>query len=150
MRKERTDPTVCPRFARFASTPGSPYKRSEGRTRPHGLSGKELSEVRKKKRLSLKKVAEPSRISAAYLHKIESGLVNDPSPRVLARIALTLDVSYLRLMELAGYLDEMQLAKARARETAPKPHPLVGQRLSLAEWQAISTFIKELISHRKT
>ena len=110
--------------------------------------GKELNKSRKDKGASLEVVAGPAKISAAYLHKLERGVVNNPSPRVLARIALALEVPYLRLMELAGYLDETQLAEARMRESSPKPHPLAGQQLSSAEWRQVADFIKQLVAQR--
>lgn len=110
--------------------------------------GEELARARGRKGLSLEAVAEPAKISGAYLHKLERGMVNNPSPRVLARIAVSLDVPYLRLMELAGYLDEKQFAKARLRESSPRPHPLSGQRLTPEEWKAVGAFIKKLVAQR--
>ena len=112
--------------------------------------GKELRKLREEKRVSLETVAGPAKISAAYLHKLERGIVKSPSPRVLARLAVVLEASYLRLMELAAYLDEVQLAEARLRESSPHPHPLAGQQLTLEEWQAVGAFIKMLIAQRKT
>jgi transcriptional regulator with XRE-family HTH domain len=108
----------------------------------------ELRSARQAKGLSLEAVAGPAKISAAYLHKLERGVVDNPSPRVLARIAVALEVPYLRLMDLAGYLDETQLAAARMRESSPKPHPLAGQQLTREEWRAVGDFIKQLVAHR--
>ena len=110
--------------------------------------GKELRKGRESKGMSLEAAATPAKISATYLHKLERGVVSNPSPRVLARIAVALEVPYLRLMELAGYLDEMQLAEARMREAAPQPHPLAGQQLTCEEWRKVGGFIKELIATR--
>lgn len=112
--------------------------------------GRELAKSREKKGLSLEAVAGAAKISAAYLHKLERGVVNSPSPRVLARIAVPLEVPYLRLMELAGYLDETQLAEARMREALPGPHPLAGQQLSSEEWRAVGAFIEKLVAQRTT
>jgi transcriptional regulator with XRE-family HTH domain len=112
--------------------------------------GEELQQARVIKSMSLKAVAGLARISATYLHKLERGVVHNPSPRVLTRIAVALEVPYLRLMELAGYLDELQLAEARPREEAPKPHPLAGQQLTLEEWRAVDDFIKKLIAKRSS
>ena len=77
--------------------------------------GEELKKVRARRGLSLQSAAQPSRITAPYLQKLERGVVDTPSPRVLARLANTLEISYLHLMDLAGYLDEEQLAEARGR-----------------------------------
>jgi transcriptional regulator with XRE-family HTH domain len=110
--------------------------------------GQELAKVRENKALSLEAVARPAKISGAYLHKLERGVVDNPSPRVLARIAVALDVPYLRLMGLAGYLDETQLAEARMRESLPQLHPLAGQELTPEEWKAVGAFIKILVAQR--
>jgi transcriptional regulator with XRE-family HTH domain len=112
--------------------------------------GNELKKAREGKSLSLASVAEPANISAAYLHKLERGVINSPSPRVLARLAVVLEVSYLRLMEMAGYLDEEQLARVRLREPSPQPHPLADQQLAPEEWRAVGAFIKMLIAQRET
>ena len=111
--------------------------------------GKELQSARKGKHLSLNTVAEPSNISATYLQKLERGLVNSPSPRVLARLAIVLDTPYLHLMELAGYLDEEQLAEITLRTDKPKQHPLANQHLTPEEWKRVGTFIRDLISQRR-
>ena len=64
-----------------------------------------------------------------------------------ARLAKALDLPYLRLMELAGYLDEEQLVEFQARR--PKPHPLAGQNLTPEEWREVGAFIKELVARRQ-
>jgi transcriptional regulator with XRE-family HTH domain len=112
--------------------------------------GNELKKSRENRGASLEAVAGPAKISATYLHKLERGVVGSPSPRVLARIAATLEISYLRLMELAGYLDEMQLAEVRERQPSPTPHPLAHQQLRPDEWRAVGDFIKTLIAERKS
>jgi transcriptional regulator with XRE-family HTH domain len=110
--------------------------------------GRALRSTRTKRYLSLESVAGPAKISAAYLHKLERGTVNNPSPRVLARVAAVLEIPYLRLMELAGYLDEEQLAEAQAR--VPRPHPLAKQQLTPEEWKAVGGFIEQLVAQRQT
>jgi transcriptional regulator with XRE-family HTH domain len=108
--------------------------------------GEELRTSRKSCRASLETVAGSAGISAPYLLKLERGEVNSPSPRVLARVASALDLSYLRLLELAGYLDEEDLTTLENR--SPRPHPLADQALSEAEWKRVAAFIKELIAQR--
>jgi transcriptional regulator with XRE-family HTH domain len=109
--------------------------------------GDELRDSRKAIRASLDTVAGSAGISAPYLLKLERGQVNTPSPRVLARIAAALEIPYLRLMGLAGYLDEEELAAVRAR--APKPHPLAGQSLTEEEWREVGEFINQLVARRR-
>jgi transcriptional regulator with XRE-family HTH domain len=108
--------------------------------------GNELRESRKAAQASLEKVARSANISAPYLLKLERGLVNTPSPRVLARLASALDLSYFRLMELAGYLDEEQLAALTDR--SPRPHPLADQTLTPDEWHEVGAFIGRIIAGR--
>lgn len=108
--------------------------------------GKALNRAREGKGLSLEAAAGPANISGAYLHKLERGVVGSPSPRVLARIATVLEVPYLRLMELAGYLDEERLAEARTK--APLPHPLADQDLTPEEWKQVGALIEKLVAQR--
>jgi HTH-type transcriptional regulator, competence development regulator len=111
--------------------------------------GEALRDAREERGLSLSATAEPARISAAYLHKLERGVVDNPSPRVLARVAAALEMPYLRLMQLAGYLDEMQLAEVRRREPSAQDHPLAGQHLTPEEWRAVGVFIEDLYRKRE-
>jgi transcriptional regulator with XRE-family HTH domain len=110
--------------------------------------GLELQNARKDRRESLDAIARPARISATYLQKLERGEVNNPSPRVLGRLAVVLDVEYLRLMELAGYLNEEELAEERVKNASIKPHPLANQQLTSEEWSAVGAFIKYLVAQR--
>jgi transcriptional regulator with XRE-family HTH domain len=110
--------------------------------------GVALHDAREELGLSLAAVAERASISAAYLHKLERGVVDNPSPRVLARVAVALQMPYLRLMELAGYLDETQLAEVRRRRPSAIDHPLAEQQLTPREWRAVGEFIGELYQKR--
>jgi transcriptional regulator with XRE-family HTH domain len=105
-----------------------------------------LRDTRQARQASLEAVAHPARISAPYLLKLERAQVLSPSPRVLARLATVLELPYLRLMELAGYLDEEEVAQAQRRTR--EPHPLAGQRLTQAEWREVGAFIRRLIAQR--
>ena len=110
--------------------------------------GEELHESRESRGLSLHAVAQSAKISAAYLHKLEKGVVKSPSPRVLRRLAGVLGVDYLRLMQLAGYLGEDEVADERVRHPAPRPHPLADRELTQDEWREIGAFIQELVARR--
>ena len=105
--------------------------------------GHELRTARKQKDLTLQEVAEPAKISLTYLQKLERGVVNSPSPRVLKRLAEVLGVPYPRLMELADYL---------VPEPSPYPHipkELADKRLSEAEWRAVLAFVEFLEAQRQ-
>jgi transcriptional regulator with XRE-family HTH domain len=66
--------------------------------------GDELRVARTAKGLSLEAASRAAKISQGYLHKLEAGRVENPSPRVLQRLGDVVGVSYRRLMELADYL----------------------------------------------
>jgi transcriptional regulator with XRE-family HTH domain len=112
--------------------------------------GTELRKARDQMGVSLQAIADTANISTAYLQKLERGEVSTPSPRVLRRLASSVGLPYLGLMELAEYLDKEELAEARLREPSPRPHPLAGQRLTPEEWRAVGAFIKTLVAERKT
>lgn len=85
------------------------------------LLGAELKRVRTARGLSLESAGAAAKISQGYLHKLEAGRVNSPSPRVLQRLSEVLDVPYRQLMELADYLMPQDTRTAspteRSRET---------------------------------
>jgi transcriptional regulator with XRE-family HTH domain len=74
------------------------------RTTPPSALGTRLRDVRELRGLSLRAVADPAGISAAYLQKLERGSVESPSPHALHALAEVLDTSYSDLMALAGYV----------------------------------------------
>jgi transcriptional regulator with XRE-family HTH domain len=74
-----------------------------------GLASR-LKEARSRHRMSLETASGAAKISSAYLHKLEAGRVQTPSPHVLRRLATVLEIPYLDLMALAGYLDGPETA----------------------------------------
>lgn len=66
--------------------------------------GEELGRARAAHGLSLEAASRAAKISQGYLHKLEAGRVENPSPRVLQRLSEALEVPYRQLMELADYL----------------------------------------------
>ena len=106
--------------------------------------GRELLSARQASGRSLRDVAGESDISAAYLQKLERGQVDEPSPKILQRLAAVLQLDYRKLMELAGY----DLPPSRVRR-----HPL-GARfaaadLTEAEQRAVAAFIDHLVAQRE-
>ena len=111
--------------------------------------GNQLKAVRQVKRLSLTAVAQPAKISAAYLQKLEAGVVKNPSPRVLQRLAGVLDVSYSRLMELAGYVMPSRDDEAAGRfRGGLVDEALRGEDLTEEEWRAVAAFVSYLRGQR--
>jgi transcriptional regulator with XRE-family HTH domain len=109
--------------------------------------GDELKRARDAMDTSLQTVAMSANISTAYLQKIERGLVDTPSPHVLRRLAASLRVDYLNLMQLAMYLDYDEAALVRAR--MPAKHPLANAKLTPEQWLAVGKFISGLTRERQ-
>lgn len=110
--------------------------------------GGQLKAVRRVKRLSLVAVAQPAKISAAYVQKLEAGVVKNPSPRVLLRLAGVLDVSYSRLMELAGYVMPSRDETAGRSRGGLVDEVLRGEDLTEEEWRAVAAFVSYLKEQR--
>ena len=107
--------------------------------------GQELRSVRLTLGLSLKAVAEPSGISAAYLQKLETGDVKNPSPNVLHRLSATLNVPYAGLMERAGYV----VPDKGEAPASPFSFALSAANLTAAERRAVAAFIAHLRDQRE-
>jgi transcriptional regulator with XRE-family HTH domain len=90
-----------------------------------------LREARGQRELSLEAAAREADISAAYMHKLEAGRVNSPSPHVLRRLAGALGVGYSELMELAGYLEPA--TERREKPMAPGKAPTNSEIVRLLE-----------------
>jgi HTH-type transcriptional regulator, competence development regulator len=102
--------------------------------------GARLKEVRDLRNLSLKAVAEPADISAAYLQKLERGEVKAPSPHILHRLSQVLAVPYQQLMELAGYV-----VPSADSETTPRgnllAHALSSEDITEDEAQELARYL---------
>jgi transcriptional regulator with XRE-family HTH domain len=111
----------------------------EVRVTPKQL-GQELQVVRKMRKLSLQAAATPAGISAAYLQKLERGVVKEPSPRVLYGLSEALTVPYDRLMSLAGYVVPSADAE-RSANTSVLGFALSSERLSEDESKALAEYL---------
>ena len=98
--------------------------------------GDELKQARTVRGLSLDAAGRAAQISQGYLHKLEAGRVNTPSPRVLERLGTVLGIPYERLMELAGYVPPRPQEATMPRATAPTNHELA---------RLLEAVLKELI-----
>ena len=70
----------------------------------HQTLGDFLRSLRIKAKLKLREVEERSGVSNAYLSQLETGKINKPSPHIIHKLASAYDVSYERLMIMAGYI----------------------------------------------
>ena len=99
--------------------------------------GATLRSVRETLGRSLKAVADPAEISAAYLVKLERGDVVSPSPHVLHRLAGALGVDYLELMRLAGYV----VPEANSRGGNALAQALSSEHLTDDEAKAVAAYL---------
>ncbi len=65
--------------------------------------GSVLRQAREIRGLTALEAARGARISGAYLSKLESDAVKQPSPHVLLRLSEALAIPYAELMRLSGY-----------------------------------------------
>ncbi|RLI97253.1 MAG: XRE family transcriptional regulator [Candidatus Aenigmatarchaeota archaeon] len=65
--------------------------------------GSFLKRTREEKDMKLRVVEELVGISNAYLSQLENNKIANPSPKVLHKLAGCYGVSYVQLMQLAGY-----------------------------------------------
>lgn len=109
--------------------------------------GSELAQLRSLRQQTLRAVADAAGISSAYLLKLERDDVQTPSPHVLQRLAEHFAVSYMSLMQLAGYrtTDDWQ--------PAPKPgvlaDALMAEPLTEEEERAVAAFLATLRSQAR-
>ncbi|WP_100012318.1 helix-turn-helix domain-containing protein [Lentibacillus sediminis] len=75
-----------------------------------------IRNARSKKGLSARKLAEKSGVSQAYLSQLETGQNNKPSAEILQKISKGLDISYLELMDEAGYLTNLDEIEEAIKE----------------------------------
>ena len=104
--------------------------------------GLELRRLREMRGLTLREVSEAAEISPAYLLKIEKGGVHSPSPHVLERISRFFGVSYLGLLDQAGYVtSDSELKRQRPGVLASA---LASESLTESEQKAVSAFLAAL------
>jgi transcriptional regulator with XRE-family HTH domain len=70
--------------------------------------GRYLASIRKDRDLSLRAVEEKTKkqVSNAYLSQIENDKISQPSPNILHALAELYEVSFEKLMSMAGYIVE--------------------------------------------
>ncbi len=103
--------------------------------------GAQLHEVRRLKEKSLKAVAEPAGISAAYLQKLERDEVKRPSPHVLHALAEVLGVPYMTLMEAAGYVVPVADEK-KVKPGSVLAHALSSENITDEEAEALARYLR--------
>lgn len=94
-----------------------------------------LRRAREAKDWSLARVAKAAEISTAYLNKLESGNVQQPSPHILHRLSTALQLPYIELMRVAGYV-----VPATAGRSIPLRNALLG-KLTADESEELARYL---------
>lgn len=106
------------------------------------MPANELARVIKAKRevkgLSLAKAAHAANVSPAYLSKLEGAGVQRPSPTLLHQLAPVLDIPYVELMRLAGYV----MPNEKKRPTAGLATALLSEKLTEDEASQLLTYLR--------
>lgn len=104
--------------------------------------GQELAGLRRLAGQSLRLVGEATGFSAAYLLKLENGDVTSPSPHALRALANHYGVSYVALMDLAGYAVSEEYAESAAHGVLADA--VAGQPMTAEEQRAVAAFLVSL------
>lgn len=70
--------------------------------------GEDIKKMRNKKGLSSRELARRAGVSQAYISQLETGKNNNPTNEMIKKIAKGLDMSYIELLQKAGYLEEAE------------------------------------------
>src|SRR5215210_1100229 len=109
------------------------------------LLGEFIRTQRKLARLSLRELADMTKVSNAYLSQIERGL-HQPSFRVLQAVAQALNVSAETLLAQAGLMvqaGEVAAAGANATELAIRSDPLLNEGQKEALIQVYRSYVAQ-------
>jgi transcriptional regulator with XRE-family HTH domain len=106
-----------------------------------------LRQTREQRGYSLRLVESETKVSNAYLSQLERGIITEPSPHVLHRLAVFYKIPYESLMEAAGYI--VPKASQKTTESGGIAMAAKTAHLSRHEEQMVSDFIKMLVQNRK-
>jgi transcriptional regulator with XRE-family HTH domain len=109
------------------------------------LLGEFIRSQRKLARLSLRELADMTKVSNAYLSQIERGL-HQPSVRVLQAVAQALNVSAETLLAQAGLMvqaGEVATAGVNATELAIRSDPLLNEGQKEALIQVYRSYVAQ-------
>lgn len=103
--------------------------------------GGELRRLRLLKSETLREVEKATGVSNAYLSQIETDKINEPSPRILQKLAAHYEASYEELMETAGYLATRSPQKAEAQGVAARTVEIaaMAENMTDEQWKFIKT-----------
>lgn len=104
------------------------------------MIGKNILSIRKKKGMTLSELAERANISKSYLSNIERNINQNPSIKVLERIAGVLDVDLLSLIQTIDYVHT--LPEKELIEFASELKKLGVEKEHLSDYKTLVEFIR--------
>ena len=103
-----------------------------------------LKERRKNLGKTLREAEKDTGISNAYLSQVENGRINQPTPKILRELSEYYEISYQRLLELAGHpIVSPYQGKIRHRISAEF------EDLSAAETRELKDYLRFIRSRRR-
>jgi transcriptional regulator with XRE-family HTH domain len=103
--------------------------------------GRLLAEARRRKNLSLRAAEAATGISNAYLSQLESGKIQEPSPKILFKLAEHYGLRYEHMLELAGYPTQSAGDRTEASRLAARLGPTTTE-----EEEALAEYLEFLRS----
>ncbi|TDB38236.1 MAG: XRE family transcriptional regulator [Actinobacteria bacterium] len=113
--------------------------------------GSELARIRHLRGASLKVVSDAAGMSPTYLQRLERDEIASPSPNKLHALASALEVPYVELMKLAGYVvprDKPTSSEPISR--GPLAHALLSEELTDEEVAALTEYLAFHRSRKKS
>lgn len=104
-----------------------------------------LGMARRARGATLREVERATGISNAYLSQLETGAVNEPSPKKLEALANYFGIPYEALMKACGY----PVSGQSSGEEGYDGSHFMGQRLTHEESAALAAFLHHLRNSKK-
>lgn len=113
--------------------------------------GSELARIRQLRGTSLKGVGDAAGMSPTYLQRLERDEITNPSPNKLHALGEALDVPYVELMKLAGYVVPREgVPVSESLSRGPLAHALFSENLTDEEIAALTEYLAFRRSRKKS
>lgn len=113
--------------------------------------GSELNRVRQLRGKSLKAVGDIAGMSPTYLQRLERDEIVSPSPNKLYALSQVLDVPYVELMRLAGYVVPRENSStSEPVSRGPLSHALSSEDITEEEARVLAEYLAFHRSRRRS
>lgn len=113
--------------------------------------GTELARVRELRGRSLKSVSEQADMSTTYLQRLERDEIQSPSPHKLYALSEALEIPYVELMKLAGYVIPREgKRKSEAVSSGPLAFALSATELTEEEARDLAEYLAFLRGRKRS